>query len=269
MVNVLKEEIGRIKELLFIKEEDEGFGKYMDSTYLKTPEQAGINKEETDVIVFDTIKDAIEHNMKLVMLRPEYVKSAREFIDSEGANVLVGTVIGFPNGDNSLGEKFDEAIQAIENGVDELDYVVNYKAFQKGDLDTIKKEVSEGTAIGVDAGKSVKWIIESAALTSEQIAELTKLISKIVIETVGEEKARNVFVKTSTGFFTPEDGSPGGATIDAVSTMSQNAGPLKVKASGGIYSKGDVLSMVNAGASRIGTSAAKEIMLGQQTDKDY
>ena len=153
--------------------------------------------------------------------------------------------------------------------MDELDFVVNYKDFKNGDLDTIRYEVSEGTVIGVDRGKSVKWIIESAALTSEEIAELTKLISTIVIQTVGIEKASNVFVKTSTGFFTPEDGSPGGATIDAVSIMSQNAGPLKVKASGGIYSKDDVLAMVNAGASRIGTSAAKEIMLGQETSKDY
>ena len=269
MENILKEEINRIRELLPIKEESGGLGKYMDSTYLKTSKQAGISDDETNVIIFNTIKDAIEHNMKLVMIRPEYVKTAREIIDSQGANVLVGTVIGFPNGDNSLGEKFDEAIQAIENGVDELDYVVNYKAFQKSDLDTIKKEVSEGTSIGVDAGKSVKWIIESAALTSEQIAELTKLISEIVIQSVGVEKAKNVFVKTSTGFFTPEDGSPGGATIDAVSIISQNVGPLKVKASGGIYSKDDVLNMVNAGASRIGTSAAKEIMLGQETNKDY
>ena len=269
MKNILKEEITRIKELLFIKEEDEGLGKYMDSTYLKTSDQAGISDEETDVIIFNTIKDAIDHNMKLVMIRPEYVESARKFIDDKGANLLVGTVIGFPNGDNSLGEKLDEAIQAIEDGVDELDFVVDYKAFKNGELDTIRYEVSEGTVIGVDAGKSVKWIIESAALTSEQIAELTRLISEIVIQSVGEEKARSVFVKTSTGFFTPEDGSPGGATIDAVSIMSQNAGPLKVKASGGIYSKDDVLNMVNAGASRIGTSAAKEIMLGKETNKDY
>ena len=269
MKNILKEEITRIKELLFIKEEDEGLGKYMDSTYLKTSEQAGIGEEETDVIIFDKIKDAIEHNMKLVMIRPEYVESARKFIDEKGANVLVGTVIGFPNGDNSIGEKFDEAIKAIQDGVDELDYVVNYKAFKEGDLDTIWKEVNEGTLIGVDKGKVVKWIIESAALTNDQIAELKRLISEIVIQYVGEEKASNVLVKTSTGFFTPEDGSPGGATIDAVSIMSQNAGPLKVKASGGIYSKDDVLAMVNAGASRIGTSAAKEIMLGQETNKDY
>ena len=269
MKNILKEEISRINELMSTTEEDEGLGKYMDSTYLKTPEQAGIGEEETDVIIFNTIKDAIDHNMKLVMIRPEYVETAREFIDSEGGNVLVGTVIDFPNGNSSVSEKVSEATKAIKDGVDELDFVVDYKAFKNGDLDTIRYEVSEGTVIGISNGKSVKWIIESAALTSEQIAELTRLISEIVIDSVGEEKARNVFVKTSTGFFTPEDGSPGGATIDAVSIMSQNAGPLKVKASGGIYSKDDVLAMVNAGASRIGTSAAKEITLGQKTDKDY
>jgi deoxyribose-phosphate aldolase len=268
MEKLIREDINRINTLMGLTEQD-GVGEYIDSTYLKTPEQAGIDEEETETIIFNTVSDAIENNFKLVMIRPEYVLTAREIIDKASSNVLVGTVIGFPNGDNSLGEKFDEAIQAIEDGVDELDYVVNYKAFKNGDLDTIMKEVSEGTAIGVGEGKSVKWIIESAALTSEEIAELTKLISKIVIETVGEEKASNVFVKTSTGFFTPEDGSPGGATIDAVSIMSQNAGPLKVKASGGIYSKEDVLDMINAGASRIGTSSAKEIMLGQQTDKDY
>jgi len=269
MRNLLKEEITRIKELLFIKEDEETLGKYMDSTYLKTSDEAGISDKETDVIIFDTIKDAIEHNIKLVMIRPEYVEAARKFIDDKGSNLLIGTVIGFPHGEGSLGEKFDEAIEAIKNGADELDFVVDYKAFKNGDLDKVKYEVSEGTAIGIDEGKVVKWIIESAALTNEEIEELTSLIRDIVIETVGPEKANNVFVKTSTGFYIPEDGSPGGATVDDVSIMSQNAGPLKVKASGGIYSKEDVLDMINAGASRIGTSAAKEIMLGQQTNKDY
>ena len=225
MEKLIKEDINRIGKLMGLFEEGR-VGQYIDSTYLKTSDQAGISDEETDAIIFNTIQDAIEHNMKLVMIRPEYVKTARELIDSQGANVLVGTVIGFPNGDNSIGEKFDEAIKAIQDGVDELDYVVNYKDFKNGDLDTIRYEVSEGTIIGVDKGKVVKWIIESAALTSDQIAELTRLISEVVIQSVGEEKARNVFVKTSTGFFKPEDGSPGGATIDAVSIMSQNAGAI-------------------------------------------
>ena len=220
--------------------EENNVGEFIDSTYLKTSDQAGISDDETDVIIFDTINDAIRHNMKLVMIRPEYVSSARQFIDNKGANVLVGTVIGFPNGDTG-----------------------------QGDLDTVMKEVSEGTAIGIEDGKVVKWIIESAALTSEQIAELTRLISEIVIETVGVEKARNVFVKTSTGFFKPEDGSPGGATIDAVSIMSQNAGPLQVKASGGIYSREDLDKMVDAGASRVGTSAGLEIIRGEKANTDY
>mgnify|MGYP003657825218 CR=1 FL=1 len=269
MKNILKEEISRINELIFIKESEEGLGKYMDSTYLKTPDQAGISDEETDVIIFDTIKDAIDHNMKLVMIRPEYVKTAREFIDSEGGNVLVGTVIDFPNGNSSVSEKVDEATKAIEDGVDELDYVIDYQSFKGGNIEKVQEEVLKGTSVGLDGGTKVKWIIESAALTESEIAAITELIRNVVVETFGEEKASNVFVKTSTGFFTPEDGSPGGATIDAVSIMSQNAGPLKVKASGGIYSKDDVLNMVNAGASRIGTSAAKEIMLGKKTNKDY
>jgi len=265
---MLNEQIKRIKDLMLIKEQDDvDLSRYLDSTYLKTPEQAGVNEFETDRIVFDTIKDAIEHDMKLVMIRPEYVKTAREFIDNKGANVLVGTVIGFPYGDNEHGDKMDEALEAIENGVDELDFVVDYKAFLSGDLDKVMKEVSEGTAIGISEGKTVKWIIESGALGPQAIAELTTLISKIVIETVGPEKARNVFVKTSTGFFNPEGSGHGGATTDAVSIMKSNAGPLQVKASGGIYSKEDAERMMDAGATRLGTSAAKDIIKGNKIEK--
>ena len=95
MEKLIKEDINRIGKLMGLFEEDR-VGQYIDSTYLKTSDQAGISDEETDAIIFNTIQDAIEHNMKLVMIRPEYVKTARELIDSQGANVLVGTVIGFP-----------------------------------------------------------------------------------------------------------------------------------------------------------------------------
>ena len=243
---------------------------YMDSTYLQTPEQAGLGEEEMDVVIFNTINDAIKHNMKLVMIRPEYVDVARKFIDDKGANLLVGTVIGFPHGDVWYGEKFDEAMEAIKNGADELDYVVNYKAFQKGDLDTIRKEVSEGTLIGVDEGKTVKWIIESAALTNEEVAELTSIIRDTVVDVVGPKKAENVFVKTSTGFYSPEDGGPVGATPEAVSIMKSNSGPLQVKASGGIYSKEDAEKMIDAGATRLGTSTALDILKGNKIENlDY
>ena len=268
MENLIKEDIERINELMRLTEED-NVGDYIDSTYLKTSEQAGVSDEETNRLVSKTIQDAMDNKMKLVMIRPEFVSLANQMIKEYGSNVLVGTVIGFPSGDAWMGDKFDEAIKAIKDGVDELDYVVNYKAFQKGDLDTIKKEVCEGTLIGVDEGLVVKWIIESAALTSDEIAGLTSLIRDIVIECVGEQKASDVFVKTSTGFYKPENGGEGGATVDDVSIMSLNAGPLKVKASGGIYSREDLEKMVDAGASRIGTSAGLEIIRGEKANTDY
>jgi len=268
MENIIRENIDRINELINLTEED-GVGVYIDSTYLKTSDQAGISDNETTRIITKTIQDAMDHNMKLVMIRPEFVSLADQMIKEYDSDLLVGTVIGFPDGDSGQGAKMDEAIKAIEDGVDELDFVVDYKAFKNGDLDTVMKEVSEGTAIGIEDGLVVKWIIESAALNNQEITELTRLISKIVVETVGEQKARNVFVKTSTGFYKPEDGSSGGATVDAVSIMSQNAGPLKVKASGGIYSREDLNNMLDAGASRVGTSAGLEIIKGGQGNTDY
>ncbi len=268
MKDMITEDIKRINELIRLTEED-NVGEYIDSTYLKTSDQAGISDTETTIMVTKTIQDAMDHNMKLVMIRPEFVKLADQMIKEYDSGLLVGTVIGFPHGDNSLEEKMSEAIQAIEDGVDELDFVVDYKAFKNGDLDTIKKEVCEGTSVGIDEGLAVKWIIESAALSADEIAQLTSLIRDVVIDCVGEQKASNVFVKTSTGFYKPENGGPGGATVEDVSIMSLHAGPLKVKASGGIYSREDLNKMVDAGASRIGTSAGLEIIRGEKADTDY
>ena len=268
MKNIITEDIKRINELIRLTEDD-NVGQYIDSTYLKTSEQAGIDDDETTRLVTKTIQDAMDHNMKLVMIRPEFVGLADQMIKEYDSDLLVGTVIDFPDGDSELGVKFDEALEAINNNVDELDFVVNYKAFKGGDLDIVKKEVCEGTKLGIDEGRVVKWIIESAALTSEEVAGLTSLIRDIVIECVGEQKANNVFVKTSTGFYKPEGGGSGGATVDDVSIMSLNSGPLKVKASGGIYSREDLEKMLDAGASRIGTSAGIEIIKGEKADTDY
>ena len=138
MKNTIKEEVNRINKLMSISEQTD-MGQYMDSTYLKTPEQAGIGQEETDNIIVNTIQDAIDHNMKLVMIRPEYVDTARKFIDSSGANVLVGTVIDFPYGNGSVTDKVNEAKEAINNGVDELDYVVDYRAFLRGNRDKVMR----------------------------------------------------------------------------------------------------------------------------------
>ena len=106
-------EISKITPSVKIKEltEEDNIGDYIDSTYLKTSEQAGISDDETSRIISKTIQDAMDHNMKLVMIRPEFVSLADQMIKEYDSDLLVGTVIGFPDGDSGQGAKMDEAIK--------------------------------------------------------------------------------------------------------------------------------------------------------------
>ena len=243
--------------------------KYLDSTYLKTPEQSGLTEAETTEKVKEIIQEAIDNDFYLVMIRPNYVKLARKMIDQAGANVKIGTVIGFPEGTLNFKLKLAEAQQAINEGVDELDYVVNYEAFKKGEINLVKKEVFEGTLLGIKNDKVVKWIIEVAALTPEQIAELTELIRDVVMQTIGAQYADKVFVKSSTGFYKTKDGKPNGATPESIKIMLKHAEPLPVKAAGGVRNYDEAVDMINLGVKRIGTSSAKAIAEGGEAKSGY
>ena len=243
--------------------------KYLDSTYLKTAEQEGMSPEEHAAKVKDFIREAIDEGFYLVMVRPEYVPMARRMIDEAGADVKVGTVIDFPQGTSHWLKKLEEAKKAIADGADELDFVVNYEAFKKGDINTVKKEVFEGSLLALKNGKVAKWIIEAAALTDDQIAALTRLIRDTVLQTLGLRAADKVFVKSSTGFYKTEDGKPSGATEHNIKIMLENAAPLPVKAAGGIRTYDDAVKMIEMGVKRIGTSSAKKIASGQTADGDY
>ncbi len=242
---------------------------YLDSTYLKTAEQAGLTEEENRQKVIDTIREAIDEGFYLVMIRPEYVKLARKMIDEAGADVKVGTVIDFPEGTSPWNSKLLEARKAIEDGADELDFVVNYRAFQNGDYDLVKKEVFEGSLLGLKNGKTVKWIIEAAALSDDEIAGLTSLIRDTVLHSLGFGAASKVFVKSSTGFYKTPDGRPNGATPHNIAIMLQHADPLPVKAAGGIRSYEDAVKMIEMGVKRIGTSSAKKIAQGGRAEGGY
>jgi len=106
-------------------------------------------------------------------------------------------------------------------------------------------------------------------LTNEQIASISSLIKNLVIENFGIDNAKNVFVKSSTGFYKTEDGKPNGATFEAIKIMSDNARPFKIKAAGGVKTKNDVLKMITLGVERIGTSSAKEIIEETKIDLKY
>lgn len=242
---------------------------FMDSTYLKTAEQAGLSEVENRKVVTALIQEAIEEKFKLAMIRPEEVKAGRALVDQQQSKVLIGTVIDFPKGDGGLEAKLKEAKQAVEDGVDELDYVVDYKAFQRGEVDAVKEEIYACTNFGLEAGKAVKWIIEVAALNSTEIIKLTTLIKNVVISRFKEEDYDKVFVKSSTGFFKTEGGKPNGATLETLVLMLENAGPLPVKAAGGIRDRETAIEMIALGVKRLGTSSAKEIVEGKGTIENY
>ncbi|TRX12861.1 deoxyribose-phosphate aldolase [Flavobacterium gawalongense] len=242
---------------------------YLDSTYLKTATQAGLSEVENAIVAKKFIQEAIDEHFKLIMIRSDMVSTAKKMIVDANSNLQIGTVIDFPEGKSSVDEKIAEAIQAIEDGADDLDFVCNYEAFKKGDVNLVKDEVLKCTLLGLENNKVVKWIIEVAALDDKQIIQLSALIKNSVISNFTEESYQSVFVKSSTGFYKTEDNLPNGATIPTIIMMLENASPLPVKAAGGVRTYEEAVEMIRLGVKRIGTSGAKAIANGQNSQTDY
>ncbi|MFV8341754.1 deoxyribose-phosphate aldolase [Flavobacterium sp. XS2P39] len=242
---------------------------YLDSTYLKTASQAGLSEADTISVVKEFIQEGIDEHFKLIMIRPNMVSMAKKMIVDANSNLQIGTVIDFPEGKSSVNEKLSEAIQAIEDGADDLDFVCNYQAFKKGDVDLVKEEILKCTLLGLENNKVVKWIIEVAALDDKQIIQLSALIKNSVISNFKEELYQSVFVKSSTGFYKTENNLPNGATIHSIIIMLENASPLPVKAAGGVRTYEEAVEMIRLGVKRIGTSGAKAIANGQNSQTDY
>lgn len=242
---------------------------YLDSTYLKTAAQANLSEKENTRVVVNCIQEAIDNDFKLIMIRPDKVALAKKMIQDAKSKVTIGTVIDFPLGNGTLEDKLVEAKQAIENGADDLDYVVDYEAFKRGEVDAVKEQVLQGTKLGLAHNKIVKWIIEVAALDNHQIVQLSTLIKNVVIANFAEKEYDKVFVKSSTGFYKTPEGVPNGATVATIKLMLENSFPLPVKAAGGVRTYEEAVEMVQLGVKRIGTSAAKAIATGEISNSDY
>lgn len=243
--------------------------KYLDSTYLKLPSQSNLTEEQNFEEARKITEEAINNHFYLVMIRPNYVKRIKEIITKSGSEVKVGTVIGFHEGTYSIEDKLTEAKKAIEDGVDELDYVVNYEAFKKGEIEIVKKEFIEGTTLGLNKRKVIKWIIEIAALSDEQIQTICTYFSSWAQENFKPIDFQNIFVKSSTGFYKTEDGKPNGATFHAIEIMLKYSKPLQVKAAGGVRTYNEAVKMIEMGVKRIGTSSAKALSENKSTNSTY
>lgn len=178
-----------------------------------------------------------------VCINPYYVKYASDFLKDTGVKVC--TVIGFPLGQNTTEVKVFEAKNAIENGADEIDMVINVAALKDKDYDFVKKEIKDIYVAVSWHGKLLKVIIENAYLTDAEKRKVCEICREVGVD----------FVKTSTGF------APTGATAPDVKLMKEVVGDkCKVKAAGGIKTKADVEALYAAGARRFGVSRTEEIL---------
>ena len=208
------------------------YNKYIDHTLLK----AFATKED----ILNLCNEAKEYNFKSVCVNPDFVSYAKELL--EGSDVLVCTVIGFPLGANTTKVKVFEAYDAISNGADEIDMVINISKAKEHDYNYIYEEIK---AVKDHINNhTLKVIIETCYLTEEEIKEVSLIV----------KKANANFVKTSTGFGT------GGAKESDIKLIKSVVGDFDIKASGGIKTKEDFLKMIDAGETRIGTSKGKNLV---------
>jgi deoxyribose-phosphate aldolase len=207
--------------------------KLIDHTLLKataTPEQIARLCEE-----------AAKYHFASVCVNPCNVAQCARLL--AGTGVAVCTVIGFPLGANTPQTKAFETREAVASGATEVDTVINVGALKAGNRDTVYDDIK--AVVGAANGARVKVILETCYLTEEE---------KALACQVATQAGAN-FVKTSTGF------GPAGATAHDVALMKASIGPgMEVKASGGIHSYEDAMSMVEAGATRIGASAGIQIV---------
>ncbi|MCG4564710.1 deoxyribose-phosphate aldolase [Anaerosalibacter bizertensis] len=200
-----------------------------------------LKPEATKEMIEKLCSEAKEYNFFSVCVNPYYVKTAKE--ELEGSNVKIATVIGFPLGSTPKEVKAFETSEAIKNGADELDMVINIGALKDGDYTTVEEDIKAVVNEATDKAL-VKVIIETCLLDDEEKKKACE-----IARAAGAD-----FVKTSTGF------STGGATVEDVKLMREVVGEdLGVKASGGIRDYETAKKMVEAGASRIGASSSIEI----------
>ena len=207
--------------------------KYIDHTLLYA--------YATNIDIVNLCEEAKEYDFMSVCINPCYVRLAKEQL--KNSSVKVCTVIGFPLGASTISSKVYETKEAISNGADEIDMVINISKVKNNDFDYVLDEIKQVRKASI--GKILKVIIETCYLTDDEIIKT----SNCVVE------AKADFVKTSTGF------GPSGATVEAVKLIKNTVSDKTlIKASGGIKTKEDLIKMIDAGANRIGTSKGKKII---------
>lgn len=211
----------------------EQLAKFMDHTLLK----ADATKEQLTKLC----TEAREYGTYSVCINPCNLEAAKELLS--GSGVKLCTVVGFPLGQMTSEAKAFETSEAVFQGADEIDMVINVGRVKDGDLDYVREDIQ--AVVSAAQGRLTKVILETSLLTKEEIQAVSRLA----------KAAGADFVKTSTGF------STAGAKVEDVRLMRESVGSgMGVKASGGIRTLKDALAMIEAGATRLGVSASIDIL---------
>lgn len=211
--------------------------KYIDHTLLK----ADASEDQIKTLC----EEARQYDFASVCVNSYWVALCAKQL--QGTDVKVCTVVGFPLGAMSTAAKAFETKQAIEDGAQEIDMVLNVGEMKAGHLDAVRKDIE--AVVAAASGHCVKVILETCLLSQEEIVRACTLCVE----------AKAAFVKTSTGF------STAGATVEKVKLMKESVkGHCRVKAAGGIRCYADMEQMIQAGADRIGTSAGVKLMQKNQ-----
>ncbi|MEK9198759.1 deoxyribose-phosphate aldolase [Ureibacillus sp. 179-F W5.1 NHS] len=222
----------------------------MTQNYASMIDHTLLKAETTKNQIEKLCEEAKKYEFASVCVNPTWVHYSAQLLS--GTNVKVCTVIGFPLGATTSEVKAFETKNAIENGAQEIDMVINIGALKDGNYNLVRDDIK--AVVDAANGTLVKVIIESCLLTDEEKMKACEL----------SVEAGADFVKTSTGF------STGGATVEDVALMRKTVGPeIGVKASGGVRSLEDMQKMIEAGATRIGASSGVAIMNGLISDSNY
>lgn len=193
--------------------------------------------------------DAINYSCASVCIPPCHVAGVKRYV---GDKMKVCTVIGFPNGYNSSAVKAFEAKEAIKNGADEIDMVINLAMVKDGCWEDVKADIE--AVRSATSGYCLKVIIECCLLTDSEKKRLCRIVSACGAD----------YIKTSTGF------STGGATREDIALMRENCdAKVKIKAAGGIKSVDDAIDFINLGADRLGTSRLVKIAKEESNIEGY
>lgn len=225
---------------------------YTKEQVAKTIDHAVLKPEMTDEDLKVNAEMCIENNVFSMCVKPCDVKAAAELL--KNSDVKVSCVLSFPHGADATPVKAFQAKQAVEDGVDEIDMVMNIGKFLSEDYEYVVKDIKAVVDVAHKNKVLVKVIQESGCLTLEQIAKACEL----------SYEAGADFVKTSTGF------GPGGAKPEYVEVMVKTVGDkMQVKPSGGIRSWEDAVAFLDQGANRLGVGSTEAILSGAKAEGDY